>query len=229
LVHNGVDDKKIYILYNTIDIEKQRSVFDNLISQRDLLRRKENLEDKKVLLFVGRLNKRKKLDYLFETFTLLHKIDPRYHLLVIGGGDASLINHLKKSCGESSVGYYGVVSEEDISYFYIVSDLYVFPGAVGLGPLQALCFDLTPAVIDSPIHNPEYEYLNERNSLILPSGTSAQKYAYTISQHLENREQWRKSRAQAWPSIRHLTIDNMAKNFIHGINSILSQRGSPGE
>jgi glycosyltransferase involved in cell wall biosynthesis len=224
LVHNGVDEKKIYTLYNTIDIEKQRRAFYELIDQRDFLRKKEDLENKKVLLFVGRLNKRKNFDFLCETFLYLHQKDQKYHLLIIGGGDTSFVDYLQRACGRNSVSYHGIVSEEDIGYFYIVSDLYIFPGAVGLGPLQALCFDLTPVVIDSPIHNPEYEYLNKKNSLILPYQTSTQEYADTISQHLENREQWGKFRAQAWPSIRHLTIDNMATNFIQGINFILLKK-----
>jgi hypothetical protein len=103
----------------------------------------------------------------------------------------------------------------------MISDLYTFPGAVGLGPIQALCFDLTPVIIDSPIHNPEYDYLNEENSIICHREVSPTTYADAIDTHLQDTDQWRRIRSQAWPSIRHLTVENMAKNFIHGINTIL--------
>jgi glycosyltransferase involved in cell wall biosynthesis len=224
LVKHGVDEKKIFTLYNTIDIEAQRQNFDTWSSQRDQRRKACNLHDKKVLLFVGRLNKRKNLDFLTETLAFLRQRDPTYHLLMIGGGDASLVAAMQEKCGEGSVSYQGVVSEQDIGQFYSISDLYVFPGAVGLGPLQALCFNLTPVVIDSAIHNPEYEYLNDTNSVILPCNTPPQGYAVAIDQHLQDPIKWHMSRSQAWPSIKHLTIENMAKNFIAGVNSIFSSR-----
>jgi glycosyltransferase involved in cell wall biosynthesis len=221
LRRHGVDENKIFTLYNTIDIEEQRQHYERLLSQREKLRTALHLHDKKVLLFVGRLNKRKNLDFLTEILALLRQKNPAYHLVIIGGGDASLISSMQERCGADAISYHGVVDERDIGQFYTVSDLYVFPGAVGLGPLQALCFDLTPAVIDSPIHNPEYEYLNETNALILPRNTPPSHFAIAIDQHLANQRKWQCLRSQAWPSIKHLTVENMAKNFIHGINTIL--------
>jgi glycosyltransferase involved in cell wall biosynthesis len=221
LVRHGIAADKIFTLYNTIDIEAQRHRFNSVLGQREKLRHTFHVHDKKTLLFVGRLNKRKNLDFLTETLAHLRQKNPAYHLLLIGGGDASLVSYIQERCGKDAVSYHGVVSEHDIGRFYIISDLYIFPGAVGLGPLQALCFDVTPTVIDAPIHNPEYEYLNETNAVILPRYTSPQEYALAIDQHLEDREKWQLLRSQAWPSIKHLTIDNMAKNFIHGINTIL--------
>jgi glycosyltransferase involved in cell wall biosynthesis len=217
----GLNENKIFTLYNTIDTERLRSIFEEHIQFRDAYKRREGLEDKKVLLFVGRLNKRKRLDFLIETFAILKRKDPQYHLLVIGGGDTSYIAKLEETCGKEAISYKGSVSEEDINYYYIISDLYIFPGAVGLGPIQALCFDLTPVVIDSPIHNPEYDYLNASNSVICNRTVSPAEYADAIDTHLQDTEQWHRVRSQAWPSIRHLTVENMAKNFVHGINTIL--------
>lgn len=223
MIDNGVDKKKIYTLYNTIDIGKQREIFRGLMHHRDAYRKQAGLDQKKVLLFVGRLSKRKRLGFLMNTFGILKSMDERYHLIIIGGGDLSFVDQLKKRFGEDSISYPGVVvDEKDISYFYIISDLFIFPGVIGLGPLQSLCYDLTPAIIDSNFHNPEYEYLNANNSLISNSDASCEEYARVIENHLGNREQWRKFRLQAWPSIQHLTIDNMANNFINGINAILS-------
>jgi glycosyltransferase involved in cell wall biosynthesis len=221
LRRHGVDANKIFTLYNTIDIEEQRQHFERLICQREKLRAALHLHGKKILLFVGRLNKRKSLDFLTETLVLLRQKNPAYHLMIIGGGEAALISAMQARCGADAISYHGVVPERDIGKFYISSDVYVFPGAVGLGPLHALCCDLTPAVIDSPIHNPEYEYLNEANALILPRHTPPQDFAVAIDQHLENQMRWQCLRAQAWPSIKHLTIENMANNFINGINTIL--------
>jgi glycosyltransferase involved in cell wall biosynthesis len=163
------------------------------------------------------------LDLLFEAFGILRQMDEKYHLVIIGAGDASALGSLKERCGEDSFRYLGVVPDDEIGRFYVASDLYVFPGAVGLGPLQALCFDLTPAVIDSRVHSPEYEYLNHDNALILPEGTTPEQYARAITVLLNDRVRWACLRAHAWASIKHLTIENMAQNFIHGVNSILEE------
>jgi len=217
----GLSEDRIFTLYNTIDIENLRSIYEEHIRSRDDYKKSEGLEGKRVLLFVGRLNKRKRLDFLIATFAILKRRNPQYHLIVIGGGDTSYITKFEETCGKDSISYKGSVSEEEINYYYMISDLYTFPGAVGLGPLQALCFDLTPVIIDSPIHNPEYDYLNEENSIICHREVSPAAYAEAIDTHLQDTDQWSRIRSQAWPSIRHLTVENMAKNFIRGINTIL--------
>lgn len=86
MAQQGLSEEKIFTLYNTIDIEKLRSIFEEQIRSRDDYRKSEGLEDKKVLLFVGRLNSRKRLDFLIEAFAILRQRDPQYHLIVIGGG-----------------------------------------------------------------------------------------------------------------------------------------------
>ena len=225
MANNGVDRRKIFVLHNTIDIAKQRVLFESLIPRRESLRSQAGLNGKKVLLFVGRLNRRKHLDTLFEAFHALRKMDRSYHLIIVGAGEASILQKLRDTCGEESFRYVGTVPYADIGHYYVISDLYTFPGAVGLGPLQALCFDLNSAVIDSPIHNPEYEYLGSHNALILPEGSTSERFALAINGLLEDRPRWAELRAQAWPSIRHLTIENMAANFIAGVSSILQQNG----
>lgn len=224
LVENGVDEGKIFVLNNTIDINQQRRIFESLSSDRERMRRDLGVSGDKVLLYVGRMNRRKRLDLLTEAFSVLRESDKSYQLQVVGSGDESMINAVREQHGEEAVRYHGVITEPDqLAPLYLTSDLYVFPGDIGLGPLQALCYDLTPVMIDSQTHNPEYEYLNEKNAVILPEGSSPTDYAEAIDNLLHNKDKWISLRAQAWPSIRHLTIENMAKNFIRGINTVLGQ------
>lgn len=218
---NGLDPQRMYTVYNTIDIERQRAHFDWWISKRNELRSQSGMKSKKVLLFVGRLIANKNVDYLIETFADLRAKDDTYYLHLVGGGDTSYLDRLREKTGDDAFRYHGSLYDDRLSSLYIMSDLYVFPGAVGLGPLQALCFDLTPVVIDSKLHKPEYEYLNSDNAVILPEGTSHTAYAEAIDCLMNDDARWTRMRAQAWPSIQHLTIDHMADNFVYGISSIL--------
>ncbi|MCH7887188.1 MAG: glycosyltransferase family 4 protein [Candidatus Marinimicrobia bacterium] len=223
LHEQGLDNEKLFVLSNTIDINEKRRSFNNLQSRRDELRESFNLSDKKSLLFVGRLNTAKRLDFLAESFNRLKKKDASYHLSIIGGGDDSIVRHLIDTFGSESVAYHGVLTETDhLSQHYIASDLFVYPGDVGLGPLHSLCFNLPALVIDSDSHGPEFEYLNEHNSVIMPRDTTNEDFANKIEELLLNDAKLKQLRSGAWDSIKHLTIDNMAKSFIEGINSILS-------
>jgi glycosyltransferase involved in cell wall biosynthesis len=224
MVSHGVDQAKIFVLQNTIDITSQRTLFDKLILKRDALKAQMGLAGKKVLLFVGRLTRQKRLDLLIAAFAFLRRVDDSFHLLIIGGGDESFLGDIKEHCGEQSVTY--CPATNDISQACIVSDLYVLPGAIGLGPVHALCFDLTPVVIHSNTHKPEYEYLNSDNALILPEGSSPEQLGLAIEALLKDPVRWVRFRSRAWPSIKHLTIENMAINFIGGVNHILTQKGA---
>ncbi|GAB4293358.1 MAG: hypothetical protein Kow0098_14170 [Ignavibacteriaceae bacterium] len=223
LVSHGVPESKIHTLYNTIDIMHQREKFDQLRNKREQIRVDLKLKNRKVLLYVGRFNKEKRIDYLLKSFEILYRQDKSYKLLLIGGGDTKHILEFIDRLTTDAVDYLGVVDEEKIATYYTASDLFVYPGAVGLGPIQAMCYDLIPVVINSDIHSPEYEYLSENNALILPIKSDENKYADAIADLMQDKVKFIRLRQQIWSSINHLTISRMAENFINGINFIFKE------
>ena len=116
------------------------------------------------------------------------------------------------------------INIDQLGPLYTASDLYVNPGSVGLGPLQALCYDLPVLTINSKInHGPEIEYLQSKNSIIMEEYTNPNEYAYKILNLFKEKEQLNYLTSNTWPSIQHLTIEQMAKKFINGVNTILEQ------
>lgn len=223
LAARGVDPAKIFVLDNTIDIESHRRQFLRHLSAREDLRRQRGWQDRRVLLFVGRVNRLKRLDYLAATVAILRQGDPSYLLALVGTGDAEILTSLRRAIGSEGFEHLGVETKAaKLAPLFVQSDAYVLPGLVGLGPLMALCYDLTPVVIDSPTHSPEREYLCADNAVILAAGAPPDAYAARISAFLEDPAQRSRLRQNAWPSIRHLTIDNMAANFITGVNAMLA-------
>ena len=222
LAADGVDPSRIQILNNTIDIRQERASFASLIDERDELRLRAGLSNRKVLLFVGRLNEGKRLGFLGESIRALRRDHPEFHLVVIGGGQQSALDELRRTVGEEALTYCGVIVERaQLAKWFVSSDAYVHPGDVGLGIVQALCYDLTPVVVDRRTHNPEYEYLNSRNAMIAPAGASPRDYGDHIVRLCSDYLTWDGFRTQAWPTIRHLTIESMATRFIEGVNRIL--------
>ena len=137
-------------------------------------------------------------------------------LLVGSGGESYRNDELSNISWLNSI-----VDLEKLGPIYVASDIFVFPGAVGLGPLQAFCYDLPVITIDSAHHKPEFDYLSSMNSLVLDSSTTSEEYAQVILDLFNDRDRLNKLRSGAWSSIQHLTIEQMTQNFINGINTIL--------
>jgi glycosyltransferase involved in cell wall biosynthesis len=217
LVDQGVCPDKIFVLNNTIDILHQRSFYNQYQAEKDRIKFQLGLQGCKVLLFVGRLTMDKKVDFLLKSFSILEDKDPNFRLIVVGSGDKSYLDD-----SSDRVLYMGPITDLDkLAPVYVASDVFAFPSGVGLGPLQAFCYDLPVITIQTPLVGPEVEYLNPLNSIILPEETTAEEYADGIMTLFANRSNLDNLRASTWQSIKYLTIDQMAINFINGVNRIL--------
>ena len=217
LEQQGLSPRRMFVVNNTIDINEQRRAFRKWRSQRTGLRKELGLRGKKVLLFVGRFTQNKRLDFLLRSFAILCEMNTGFHLLLVGSrGEAYLPDDL------DDVSYFGpIVEMERLAPLYVASDVFAFPGSVGLGPLQALCYDLPTITINSATHMPEIEYLSPANSIVLNDDVTPEEYARAIVDLFSDSDRLSSLQASIWPSIRHLTIEQMAQNFSEGVNSLL--------
>lgn len=223
LQSRGVASAKIHVLNNTIDILKQRYFFDKFHPEKYSIKQQLGLGGKKVLLFVGRFTRNKRVGFLLEAFAELIKIDPDFHLVMVGSGSQTY-----QSQAPGQITFFDAITDlNKLAPLYVASDVFVFPGDVGLGPLQALCYDLPVITLESPTHMPEIIYLNQKNSLILPASATPRKYALAIYELFNAPKQLAKLRLSIWESIAHLTIEQMARNFIAGVNAIFHESSLP--
>lgn len=89
---------------------------------------KYNLENRKVILFLGRIVKLKGLDYLIESFSLLEKNENKVSLMIAGDGpDRIKYEELAKKLGIKSILFVGRVSKKDIASYYNACDIFVLP------------------------------------------------------------------------------------------------------
>ena len=214
----GFAQDKIFAVNNTVDIKAQRQAYVKFNSHRTEIRQLLGIEGKKVLLFVGRFSPTKRLDLLLKAFFIMRQQDQSLHLLLVGSGGEEYWRSQPPG-----VSYFGSITElEKLAPIYVAADVFSFPGSVGLGPIQALCYDLPIITIDSEIHPPEFEYLSPKNSCILPADTQAEEYAQFMIDLFIDRQRLGRLQASTWSTIEHLTIEQMAQNFATGINSILN-------
>ena len=142
----GVPADIIEIVPNGIDPHE----VDKLPQKGVFRQRFDITSDKKVVLFLGRINKIKGTDMLVEAFAQLQ--DAGAHLLIAGGDDGqleevkSLVN---KHNLESSVTFTGLLTGEDVISALSDSDLFVLPSRYDAFPTSVMeaCLMGIPMVI----------------------------------------------------------------------------------
>ena len=223
LVSKGIDENIITVLNNTIDINKNYKLVDR--KKVDIYKKELNISNKNILLYVGRVDERKNFPLLINSLIELKSYVKDFIIFIIGDGDEKLINKMRNSIGVNYFKHAGTITDENILVkYYSICDLFVFPGDVGLGPLTAISYNAVPLIIDSHTHNPEIEYLNSNNSIILPINTDSKKYAESIFKHLSNKEKINYKKNKSWDTIKHLTLDNMVINFITSIERLIYEK-----
>jgi glycosyltransferase involved in cell wall biosynthesis len=143
----GLNEKKIEIVPNGVDA----SEFENL-PPRGQFRKKHGLEERKVILYLGRIHATKGLDILVGAFAamLREKSDAR---LIIAGPDDGYLPALKKLAHkldiEEKTIFTGALYGRDKLQAMVDADVFVMPSAYeifGIAVLEA-CICGTPVIV----------------------------------------------------------------------------------
>jgi glycosyltransferase involved in cell wall biosynthesis len=170
----GINEEKIHVIYNGVDINKFKPR-----TNKTELKREFGLDEKqKTVLFVGRLYHRKGLE------TLLHSVPPVLQefkdvkFAISGTGfkekEESLKMLAKELDIEEHVTFLGYVPDEKLPYLYAASDIFVLPAIYENFPFAILEAQATGlAVISTKVGGiPEFLVDNENGFLIDPGDTA---------------------------------------------------------
>ena len=122
-------EEKVVVISNGVDT----SFYKPDANAGNNVRGRHGLGDKKVVLFVGRLVRKKGVQYLIDAAPLILKEVPNTIFLIIGGTDqfAKYDSELQKRIESSRLGEEFVivkdVSEKDMPGYYNAADVCVFP------------------------------------------------------------------------------------------------------
>lgn len=139
LIKEGVEPSHLITIYNSLDYDSQKAVRDTI--QTSDIYKKHFGNDNPVIIMIGRLNIRKKLDMLIEAVSNLNQKDEHYNIVLIGDGEdrqklESLVR--EKGVGER-VWFYGACFDERTNAELLFnSDLCVIPGDIGLTAIHAM-------------------------------------------------------------------------------------------
>jgi glycosyltransferase involved in cell wall biosynthesis len=163
MIEKGLNADNLFIVYNSLDYEQLLTVRNRI--------KKTNLYIEKfgnsfpVLVFIGRLEKGKKLSLLIEAMDIIRKETP-LNLIIIGDGEEreDLWKQVLTKGLESSVWFTGALYEElKIGEFISNADICISPGNVGLTAVHSLSYGTPVITHNNLLHQmPEFEIITAK-------------------------------------------------------------------
>ena len=129
LLHRGIQPSKIFTAVNAIDNELYERICAEVkkkgVSER--LRKKLGVKGKKVILYVGYLEKRKGIQYLIEACAKLKRKRDDIALVIVGGGPYE--QGLKRASTKNNISpiFTGYLNDLELISCYSIADVFVLP------------------------------------------------------------------------------------------------------
>ena len=170
-----IDEEKIHIIYNGVDVQKFKPNKD-----RAGLRRELELEEKqKIILFVGRLYQRKGLGTLFQSISKVVQNFKDAKFVISGEGfrqnKEKLLKLAEKLKIENSVLFVGYFPDEKLPDLYAASDIFVLPALYENFPFAILEAQATGLpVISTKVGGIPELVTNKKNGLLVEPANSEQ-------------------------------------------------------
>jgi PEP-CTERM/exosortase A-associated glycosyltransferase len=125
IIKRNISENKIFVTPNAVDIEN----FQPSLERDKELESTLNLTGKKVVAFVGTFFKYEGLAYAIEAMKTIAKTRNDIHLLLVGAGNEfeNLKQQVQQAQLENFVTFVGRVPFEQVSRYYSLADVMVFP------------------------------------------------------------------------------------------------------
>ena len=223
LVSLGVDETKIFCAPHAVD----NSCFNKEVSDVDKGQIKLSLgiSDQKILLYVGRLELCKGLEYLIEAVSKIQS--PKIVIVFIGGG--SQRSNLAEKCRALNVQnrFLEFVKNDQLRQYYAVADIFILPSIStksfkepwGLVVNEAMNQGCPVIATDAVGAAAGGLVENGGNGFIVPE-KSAKDLHRAITEILSDESLRDRMSARSFEIIEHWTQENMALGFIEAINYV---------
>lgn len=205
LLDFNIKNNKIYVANNTLNVSNSQDT---------------SKHSKRNFLFVGRLQRRKKLDIFLNIFKELELDKAGYNITIIGDGDEEkkfLENHIYKLNIENSVAFKpGTTSDKILLKYFSSAKYYISPGAVGLGILHSFAYGVPVLTMNDPNHGPEVSNIQDGiNGYIFSNHTDFKNKLLKLLDY-DTAEKMGKNAFIYYKENR--TIQKMVDEFLQAIN-----------
>jgi len=213
LISFGADEKKINIVYNTVDTNIFQK-YNTHISERINKKNSDNYKLRK-FIYVGQLEERKGVKY---GIMALSRINHNWKLFIVGEGTKRKIleNIVNELSIEKKVNFLGFLDREEIAKLYSKSDFFLFPTLSDPCPLvvnEALSSGLFCLISKLAGNAKDFIIEGENGYTFDPYNIDdiVEKIDFALKLTKINRDFIKKSIEKASPK-------NVSKQFINAIN-----------
>lgn len=203
----GFDAGCIFIAPNAVAPRPRHTLPERLLTYQ---------AGKPVILFVGRLQPRKRVDLLIRACASLKRYQPLLWIV----GDGPYRHELEQLADEiyPDTRFYGAQHGTDLAHLMHRADLFVLPGTGGLAVQQAMSYALP--VIVGVSDGTQSNLVQETNGWILPEQTT-EVLAALISDALGNIRRLRRMGEASFHIVHdEVNLENMAAAFCQAIHSV---------
>lgn len=163
MINEGFQEKKLIPIYNSLDYDTQKKIRDNLKEKEVYFEHFKNASP--VLIYIGRIQKSKKIDLLLKSLHRFKLQNNIYNLIIVGANsdEFDTVKTVKDLGLENQVWVYGPSYDDEKNAELIFNaNLCVSPGNVGLTAIHSLMFG-TPVLTHDNFKNqgPEWECIVE--------------------------------------------------------------------
>lgn len=203
LIDLGLDPSRQHVIYNSLDYENQLEFRDKYskIDLDKLRKRLFNYPEHPVIIFIGRLTKRKKLELLLHASKKLFNENIKTNLLFVGEGEDH--THLEMIIREMGFGdhvhFYGeTYDESEIAPLIILANVCVSPGEIGLTAMHSLMYGTPVITHNDPFkQGPEFEAISPDATGDFFEYGSVESMALMIKKWIKKTQENRKEIQQA--------------------------------
>ena len=175
-------------------------------------------ERQPVVLYVGRLKTRKRIDLLLKACAGINTL-PKPNLWIVGDGPD--MEHLKKIALETypDTQFWGALQGEALSERYRAADLFVLPGTGGLAVQEAMSYGLP--VIVAEADGTQADLVNTTNGWLIEAGNQG-SLTSAIEDALGDSKRLRAKGKRAFQVVREkVNLEAMVSVFSQSIMSVL--------
>jgi glycosyltransferase involved in cell wall biosynthesis len=216
-LQNGLPDLRVVVLRNTVDTTRLQSAIEKVAANPDLgVPEVWGVEpDNVVCVFLGALDRSKRLDFLLQASELIWRELPTFQLLIAGDGpEREAVLHAANE--RPYLRYIGRVGDLEKAQLAAIARLMLNPGRVGLNAVDSFVMRTPIVTTDWPLHAPEFDYLiNDENALVVAD--SVEEYSRAVLDLLRDDARLAKLADGCNAAASKLTMEALVDRFSNGI------------
>ena len=200
LIAAGIDPQRIVVAHNTMDISNHADFSEHA---------------KDSILFVGRLQDRKRLDVALEAFaSLIGRIPGDVMFDIVGDGEprARLEAQAQALGIADRVRFHGAIRDDELlAQRFARALVYISPGDVGLSVLHSFAYGVPVITYREGHHGPEFHNMvDSENSIIVEPD---EDFAERLGEIIQDRDAARRLGSNAY---RHYSVERTIDVMIDG-------------